>query len=209
MAGVRRTERLGAVLHLGHHRQAQGRPLQPPLDCIARLWRLAARRHSGVEPRHGLPGRADVPRLRLERALCRGDERREARASGSAPRWRQPLRAVRGRRRDDEPRRADGVARLRSTPRRHRRAMFELAPRAVRRRGGAAVADRGVRPARHRRHPGLGHDGDEPARQRRGAEGQASRPRPCGAAGGPLDPGPAGVRRRDEDRQRRGPRTAA
>ena len=49
-----------------------------PLDVAARLWRVAAGRHPGVEPRRDLPGRADVPRLRLERAVLRADERRRS-----------------------------------------------------------------------------------------------------------------------------------
>ena len=41
LAGVRREHRRAPVLHLGHHRQSEGRALQPPLDDAARLRDLA------------------------------------------------------------------------------------------------------------------------------------------------------------------------
>jgi acyl-CoA synthetase (AMP-forming)/AMP-acid ligase II len=44
MAGVRREHRVLAVLHLGHHRQPEGRALLAPLDGAARLRRQPARR---------------------------------------------------------------------------------------------------------------------------------------------------------------------
>ena len=106
----------------------------PSLDPAACLWRVAAGRHPGVEPRHDLPGRADVPRLRLERAVLRADERRQAGAARSASRRRQPLRAVRGRGGDAEPRRADRVARLRGASGRDRGALFDLSSHPVGRR---------------------------------------------------------------------------
>ncbi len=76
-----------------------------------------------------------------------------------------------------EPRRADRVARLRGASERDRRALFDLPPHPVGRRGGAAVDDHVVRAARHRGDPGLGHDRDEPGRHGRDAEGQARRAR--------------------------------
>ena len=44
LADVRREHRLVAVLHLGHHRQPEGRAVQPPLDGAAHLRGGAARR---------------------------------------------------------------------------------------------------------------------------------------------------------------------
>ncbi len=43
LAQLRREHRQLAVLHLGHHRQPQGRAVQPPLDGAAHLRRGAAR----------------------------------------------------------------------------------------------------------------------------------------------------------------------
>ena len=166
LARVRRMDRVGAVLHLGDDRPAEGRPLHAPLDLAARLRRLAAGRHPGVEPRRDLSGRPDVPRLRLERAVLRADERREARIARPPSRRRQPLRIVRGRGRHLEPRRADRVARLRGASGGDRGALFDLPPHPVGRRGGAALDDHRVRAARHRGDPGLGDDRDEPGRHR-------------------------------------------
>ncbi len=112
--------------------------------------------HPGVEPRRDLPGRADVPRLRLERAVFRADERRQAGAARPPSRRRQPLRAVRGGGRHAEPRRADRLARLRGASGGDRRALFDLPPHPVGRRGGAAVDDHRVRAARHRGHARAG-----------------------------------------------------
>ena len=47
--------------------------------------------------------------------------------------------------------------------------------------GGAALADRGLRETGHSDSSGLGNDRNEPTRHDRGAEGEASRPRPRGA----------------------------
>ena len=56
------THREFALLHIGHHRQSEGRALQPPLERAARLWRLHGGLHGAVRPRLRAGGRADVPR---------------------------------------------------------------------------------------------------------------------------------------------------
>jgi fatty-acyl-CoA synthase len=58
----------------------------------------------------GAAGSADVPRQRVEPAVLVHHGRREDGLPRPAPRRQEPLRAVRDRRRDDERRRADGVA---------------------------------------------------------------------------------------------------
>ncbi len=45
VARVRREQRLVALLHVGHHRQPEGRALQPPLDAAAHLRGGASRTH--------------------------------------------------------------------------------------------------------------------------------------------------------------------
>ena len=69
VARLRRTPGRGHVLHVGHHRQPEGRRLQPPLDVPA-----LDGRHLGVIARHqrARPGalhRPHVPRQRLGHAL--------------------------------------------------------------------------------------------------------------------------------------------
>ena len=66
------------VLHLGHHRPAQGRGLFAPLDRAAHAGRLPGRRTgacSGTDVRAA--GDADVPCQLLGHALRRGDDGRE------------------------------------------------------------------------------------------------------------------------------------
>ena len=61
--------RRGDVLHVGHHRQPQGRGLQPPLDGAALADQLTADGARAARARHRPAGRADVPRQRLGPAL--------------------------------------------------------------------------------------------------------------------------------------------
>ena len=73
--------------------------------------------------------------------------------------------------------------------------------------GGSAVPPSMIEAfarTRHRYASGLGHDRNEPARHDCCAESKAPRPRSAGAARGQDQAGPAGLRRRDEDRRRRG-----
>ncbi len=79
LARVRREQRLVAVLHVGHHRQSEGRALQPPLDAAAHLRGGAAGRAELLGARHRAAGRADVPRQRLGPAVHRLHGRRQAR----------------------------------------------------------------------------------------------------------------------------------
>ena len=59
---VDENDRLRHVLHLGHDRRAQGRRLQPPLECAAFAHRLHdVDNFPHFLARHGLDGRADVP----------------------------------------------------------------------------------------------------------------------------------------------------
>ena len=78
LARPRRERRRLAVLHLGHHRHAQGRAVFAPLDRAARLRRLHRGQPGRVEERNRVAGGADVPRQRLEHALRRRHERRQA-----------------------------------------------------------------------------------------------------------------------------------
>ena len=79
LARGRRARRRGDVLHQRHHRQPQGRRLQPPLDLPALDAGLHGRRRSALDrPRPGAADRADVPRQRLGPALRRADDRRLA-----------------------------------------------------------------------------------------------------------------------------------
>ena len=71
MAGPRRERRLDPLLHLRHHRQSEGRALQPPLDGVARLRRLRGRRPRAVGARFLPRGGAALSRQRLERAVLR------------------------------------------------------------------------------------------------------------------------------------------
>jgi 3-(methylthio)propionyl---CoA ligase len=69
LARVRREHRQLAVLHQRHHRQPQGRAVQPPLDGAAHLRRRAARRAELLGARRDPARGADVPRQRLGPAL--------------------------------------------------------------------------------------------------------------------------------------------
>ena len=71
MAGPRRERRLDPLLHLRHHRQSEGRAVQPPLDGAARLRRLRGRRPRAVGARFVPRGGAALSRQRLERAVLR------------------------------------------------------------------------------------------------------------------------------------------
>ena len=71
VAELRREPRQFAVLHQRHHRQPQGRAVQPPLDGAARLRRGPARCAELLGARRHPAGGADVPRQRLGPALRR------------------------------------------------------------------------------------------------------------------------------------------
>ena len=122
VAGVRREHRRSALLHLGYDRQSQGRPLQPSFDAPAYLRALRLEQCRNRYARCALSDRADVPCQCLGHPLRRGDGRREARLPRLQARWCQPAGALRGRRRDLRPWRADGLARPAAAPRDDRQA---------------------------------------------------------------------------------------
>ena len=62
---IRRGNPRRALLHVGHHRQAQGRALHAPLQLPAHPARLAGRRDGTDRQRHVADRRADVPRQRM------------------------------------------------------------------------------------------------------------------------------------------------
>ena len=68
----------GALLHLGHHRQSQGRALLPSVAGSAYAGHLAQRFLSDHRAGCIAGGRADVPRQRVGAPLCRRDDRRGA-----------------------------------------------------------------------------------------------------------------------------------
>ena len=76
LARHRRDRRRRDVLHLRHHRQPQGRGLQPPLDVPALDGRRHGRRDGADAVRPDPADRADVPRQRLGPAVRRDHGRR-------------------------------------------------------------------------------------------------------------------------------------
>ena len=75
---VRREHRRRHVLHLGHHRQSEGRALFAPLQRPARLHGGAAGCHGHLGARRGAAGGADVPRQWLVARLLDADDRRDS-----------------------------------------------------------------------------------------------------------------------------------
>ena len=163
------------LLHLGHDRDAEGRPLQPSLPGPARALGV----HGGQPRRRPARDRAarcaDVPRQRLGFAVRGRNDRGEARAARVAARCRQPARADRDGAGHARGWRADGVPADPGGARRRARAARRLgaAHGRDRRRRRTARPDRGLRPARRAGAARLGHDRDGPDRHRR--------PRPRGA----------------------------
>ncbi len=107
---ARRAAGRGDVLHLGHHRHAQGRAGLAPRDRAA-LDGQRPGRHAGRERARHRHGRgADVPRQCLGHAVHLLDGRRQAGVSRPASRSAQPARADGARARDGHRRRADDLA---------------------------------------------------------------------------------------------------
>ena len=73
VAGVRREHGVVHVLHVRHHRQSQGRAVQPPLDRAAHAGGGAAGCAQCVGARCHPAGGADVPRQRMGTAVRRRD----------------------------------------------------------------------------------------------------------------------------------------
>ena len=160
------------VLHVGHHRAAEGRRLFAPLDGAAHPGRLP-RRFLGFERhRRAVAGDADVPRQLLGHPVRRGDDGREARVPRPAPAPRGPARPDAARAADLVARRADDLDGADPGLRAGRgdaAGALEAAGRAAldgRRGRGARGADPRVREARRRDRAGLGHDRDLAARDR-------------------------------------------
>ncbi len=128
---VRRAHRGGAVLHLGHHGQPEGRALRPPLHGAARLRRGAARRARPLGARRGAAGGADVPRQRLEPALRLHHGGREDGVPGPAPGRQERLRADRAGKGDAVGRRAHGVADAAAAPGARNKVKFSTLKRTV------------------------------------------------------------------------------
>ncbi len=105
VAEAGRAARGGHVLHVGHHRPAQGRPLLASRARAAFDGRGAAGRDEHLRARRRAAGRAHVPRQRLGHRVHRPDGRGRARAPRAAPRRRERPRPA-GRRAGDAHRRA-------------------------------------------------------------------------------------------------------
>ena len=97
-AAARRERPGGDVLHVGHHRPAEGRRLLAPLDGAAHAGRLPRRRTGACAATDvRAAGDADVPRQLLGHAVRRGDARREDGLPRPAPASRRPARPDAGR----------------------------------------------------------------------------------------------------------------
>ena len=169
------------------------------LDC------LPARRELD-----GAAGRADVPRQCLGPRLLRADARREAGDAGRRARRRLGLRAARNREGRLHRRRADRLADAARLHAEGRQEALLAQARGDRRLGLPAVDDPRLRGGLRRRGaPRLGHDRDEPARHGRHRSSRCRRARPpTSVLALQGQAGPCAVRRRDEDRRRRGQRAA-
>ena len=173
---VRRAQRRGAVLHLGHHRQPEGRAVLAPrhraqraVGCTPGVLSLSARETI-------LPV---VPMFHIN-AWCipyaRADGRRQAGAARAEARRRQPARADGNRARDRQRRRADDLAGAAAARGTEQAALHDHAPHGGGRLGDAAVADRQVRRrVRRRGAPRLGHDRDHRGGDDERADQQARR----------------------------------
>ena len=112
LARFRRAQRLDAVLHLGHHRQPEGRALFAPLGAAGGD-AVRALRHAGCAERRARDDDADgadVPRQCLAVPVPGADDRRAAGAARAQLRARQALRAARRRARHADLRRAHLLA---------------------------------------------------------------------------------------------------
>ena len=193
LAGVRREHRLVAVLHVGHHRQPQGRAVQPPLHGAAHLRHRIAGLARLLVARHDPAGRADVPRQRLGPALCGLHGRRQAGVPRPVAGRQVAARAVRDRRRDHVGRRADRLAGLAGARRSQRPEVQHHEAHRDRRLDLPAGHDGRLRgQVRRPGAPRLGHDRAEPDGHAGQAQGQACGP---GRGAAPGAAGQAGARR--------------
>ena len=159
----------GHLLHVGHDRPAQGRPVLTPRARPALDGRGAARRDERLHARHRAAGRPDVPRERLGDPLHGEHGRGGAGAAGTAAGCRERARPAGRRARHAHRGRADGVDGDAEGDRGRARAVgSELAePPPGGRLGRPQEHDRGLPAARPVHRPGLGDDRDVPARQHR------------------------------------------
>ena len=205
VAAARRVDRGGALLHLGHDRQPEGRAVCAPLDGAARLRARRCRTSS---------------RRRRARRSCRSC--RCSTSTRGASRISRTLNGCKlvfpGGALDGkslyELFEAEQVTVTAGVPtvwlglldlhEGERPQVLHAAARHRRRLGGAAGDDPAVRGRLRGRLPArLGHDRDEPARHAAHAQDQARRARRARALRAALQAGPHDLRRRDEDRRRR------
>ncbi|MNF85198.1 hypothetical protein D3C84_675860 [compost metagenome] len=202
LAGTRRAHGLRPLLHLGHHRPAQGRTDQSPQCGPARHGAEHGGQHRPAGGGRGHADGADVPRECLGHALQRGDGRRQAgvaRPAGRRCRRHGP--PDQPGRRDPGPGGADPVGEPRPVHAGQRPARAQPRPRRERRRRLPAGADRGH--GRSWRDPGkrLGDDRAESDGQLQPRPALVHRPRrgrtwpPAGQVGARP------VRRRDAHRR--------
>ena len=85
LAGARREHRRGHVLHLRHHRQPQGRRLQPPVQLSALVGADRQRQFRHQAGRPDSCDRAAFPRQRLGNPVRRAAVRRVTGHAGSLP----------------------------------------------------------------------------------------------------------------------------
>ena len=210
LAHVRRTAGRGHVLHVGHHRQPEGRGLQPSLDLPALDGHHLGLVARDQRARPGAVHRPDVPRQRLGDPLRRLPDRCRPGHAPAVPAGRAADRHHRPAPADPLGRGAHHLERpapLRADP--HRRPV--LAADDHRRRSGRAPTAHRAIPgrARDRDGPGLGHDRDQPAvlagppaagHAPRGGDRVAVEDR----SGGPRRRDPGGRRGRIDPAQRRG-----
>ena len=169
LAGAARAPGGRHLLHVGHDRPAQGRPLLAPGARPALDGRGAAGRDERLDAGHRPAGRPDVPRQRLGDPLHRQHGRGGAGAARAAAGCRERAGPPGGRARDADRGRADGVDGDAEGDRGRARAVgSELAESpAGRRLGRPQEHDRGLPAARPVHRPGLGDDRDLAARQHR------------------------------------------
>ena len=197
----------GDVLHERHHRQPEGRRLQPPLG-LAALPDGQHRQHRRRQlPRPGAADRADVPRQCLGAGVRRADERCLVVHAGPVAPGRAAV-PLHEREQADRLRCGpDGVERRPRLPRRAPRQEARVAAadpvRRLRRTGLAAAGPRGA--ARPAHPPGVGDDRDLSRGLGRPAPGRRRGRRPVDL---PRQPGSGGLWGRGADRRRRRQRAA-
>ena len=166
LARSRRADRRRDVLHQRHHRPAEGRRIQPPVQLPARDGRLPGQRVRLERHRPGHAGGADVPRERLGAGLRGGAERRRPDHARPVPAPGAAGPADRGRAADDRRGGSDHLERGAPACPGPRRRRVLAAPGPLRGRCGPARADGGLPEGTRRVHPpGLGDDRDLAAGQ--------------------------------------------